>query len=405
MIGIATAAISMFVLLASPAFAAGTIRLVFGVAGQTLDDITSKSNAVKITRNGSNSKGAWDAYLEGRAYDSGQVGAKAFVSGTLAENAQVTAKSSPGYFLEPPDGVNYAGGKLIVYAAVTGGDIRGNASLDLSLDVNAHWSSWVATGSAHRTIGPQPGTEEVEMDIVVTLPATLDSTTGAFVDFNMVADANASTAPSGGKAETAIVDALNAGKITGFRILNASGVQLPGFTLTGSGGSIPERAAPPAGFAIAIEYYNKAFAHFFITTNAVEIAKLDSGAIAGWQRTGQSFKVYATPGPGLAAVCRFFSASFAPKSSHFYAPRGLGCDAVFTNPAWQYEGDVFYSPLPSPGGACPDGNIPVYRLYNNGQGGAPNHRFTTSEATRLDMLSDGYSGEGPGVGVGMCSPK
>ena len=405
MIGMATAALSMFVLLASPAFAAGTIRLVFGVAGQTSDDVTSKSSVAKITRNGSNSAGAWDAYLEGRAYDTGQVGAKAFVSGTLAENARVTAQSSPGYFLEPPDSVNFAGGKLVVYAAVTGGDIRGNASLDLNLDVKAHWSTWVASGSAHRTIGPQPGAEEVEIQVVVTLPTTLDSTTGAFVDFNMVADANASTAPSGGKAETAVVDALNAGKITGFRVLNASGVQLPGFTLTGAAGSIPERAPPPVGLARAIEYYNKAFAHFFITTNADEIAKLDSGAIAGWQRTGQSFNVYATSGPGLAAVCRFFSASFAPKSSHFYAPRGLGCDALLTSTVWQYEGDVFYTPLPSASGGCPDGNIPVYRLYNNGQDGAPNHRFTTSDATRLDMLSDGYLAEGAGVGVGMCSPK
>ena len=30
--------------------------------------------------------------------------------------------------------------------------------------------------------------------------------------------------------------------------------------------------------------------------------------------------------------------------------------------------------------------IPVYRLYNNGQGGAPNHRYTTSLATRTQML-------------------
>jgi len=182
-------------------------------------------------------------------------------------------------------------------------------------------------------------------------------------------------------------------------------LQLPGFTLAGNGAMIPERAAPPVGLARAIEFYNPSFAHFFITTNADEIAKLDSGATPGWQRTGQSFNVYANPGNGLAAVCRFFSVAFAPKSSHFYAPRGLGCDAVLANPVWRYEGDVFYTPLPSASGGCPDGNVPVYRLYNNGQGGAPNHRFTTSEATRLDMLRDGYVAEGTGVGVGMCSPQ
>ena len=54
---------------------------------------------------------------------------------------------------------------------------------------------------------------------------------------------------------------------------------------------------------------------------------------------------------------------------------------MLTDPAWQFEGDVFYTYLPdATSGACPAGNIPVYRVYNNGQGGAPNHRFTTDEA-------------------------
>jgi hypothetical protein len=403
--GMAAAALALFVVSATPAIARNTVRLVLDVGGQSAYDSTVDSNIASIERNGSSSAGAWNSYLEGRAFSSAQVGAKAFVSGTLAANAQVIATTTPGYYLDPPEGANYAGGKLVLYAALTGGDIRGNASLDLKVDVSAHWDSWVAYGSARRTIGNQPGSEDVEFDVVVALPAALDNAGGALVDLNMAVTAIAGIAPPKGQAETAIADALNAGKVTGFRVLNAAGVQLPGFTLAGNGAKIPERAAPPPGLARAIEFYNPAFAHFFITTNADEIAKLDSGAIAGWQRTGQSFNVYANPGIGLAAVCRFFSASFAPKSSHFYAPRGLGCDAALDNPVWQYEGDVFYTALPSASGGCPDGNVPVYRLYNNGQGGAPNHRFTTSEATRLDMLRDGYVAEGTGVGVGMCSPQ
>ena len=31
--------------------------------------------------------------------------------------------------------------------------------------------------------------------------------------------------------------------------------------------------------------------------------------------------------------------------------------------------------------------MPVYRMYNNGQGAAPNHRFTTDFATRDSMLT------------------
>ena len=67
-----------------------------------------------------------------------------------------------------------------------------------------------------------------------------------------------------------------------------------------------------------------------------------------------------------------------------------------------FEGDVFYMALPGATGDCPAGAVPVYRLYHNGQGGAPNHRFTTSDATRTQMLAAGYVAEGAGVGVGLC---
>ena len=364
------------------------------------------NNVAARSDTSSSSAGTWDAYLEGRRLDSAQVGAKAFVSGTVAANAQVVATSRSTLSLVPPEGVNFAGGKLVVYAALAGGDIRGNATLDLKLDIRAYRGiGWDASGSDHVTIGDQAGSEEVEFDVVVNLPTNLDSTRQASVDFTLVATANANIAPAKGQAATAIADARNAGRISGFRVLNAGGQQISGFTLSGSGARIPERAAPPSGLVRAVEFYNAEFAHFFISSIAEEIALLDEGKIAGWQRTGQSFNVYSADGTGRVAVCRFFSAAFLPKSSHFYAPRGLGCEGALADPAWQFEGDVFYTPLPDAGGDCPAGTLPVYRLYNNGRGGAPNHRFTTNEATRLDMLRDGYIAEGAGVGVGMCAPE
>src|SRR5262249_18441638 len=142
-----------------------------------------------------------------------------------------------------------------------------------------------------------------------------------------------------------------------------------------------------------------------ITAIADEINKLDAGVFVGWARTGQAFNVYSAAGAGLVSVCRFFTIAFPPTSSHFYAPRGLGCEGTFANKDWQFEGDVFYSPLPDAGGTCPTGTVPVYRLYNNGQGGAPNHRLTTSLAIRAQMLANGYIAEGAGIGVGMCSPN
>jgi hypothetical protein len=47
----------------------------------------------------------------------------------------------------------------------------------------------------------------------------------------------------------------------------------------------------------------------------------------------------------------------------------------------------------------------VYRLYNNGQGGAPNHRYTTASSVRDQMLAAGWILEGNGPGFAfMCAP-
>ncbi len=163
----------------------------------------------------------------------------------------------------------------------------------------------------------------------------------------------------------------------------------------------------PAGASIpiAVEYYHGGFGHYFLTNGGEEIDLLDTGAIAGWARTGQSFGVYLAPAAATPAVCRFFTTAFGAKSSHFYAPRDLGCEATFANPDWQFEGDVFFTKLPDTAGACPAGTDPVYRMYNDGQGGAPNHRLSTSLAVRDQMLGQGWIAEGAGIGVGMCAPQ
>jgi Repeat of unknown function (DUF5648) len=110
---------------------------------------------------------------------------------------------------------------------------------------------------------------------------------------------------------------------------------------------------------------------------------------------------------GSVAICRFFNDHFAPKSSHFYALRGFGCEATLaTFPDWKLEDDkLFNTMLPdAASGACPAGTIPVYRLYNNGMGNAPNHRFVTELAERQKMVTQGWVAEGAGTGVGMCVP-
>ena len=155
----------------------------------------------------------------------------------------------------------------------------------------------------------------------------------------------------------------------------------------------------------AIEYHHAAFDHYFITANPDEIAKLDNGTFAGWTRTGDAFSVYATDQVGTKPVCRFFSTAFAPKSSHFYAPDPAECAIVKRNSNWQIEGLVFNVPVPDADGNCAAGTQPVYRLFNNGMGAAPNHRYTTSSVTRALMIASGWTPEGLGVGVVMCSPS
>jgi len=107
----------------------------------------------------------------------------------------------------------------------------------------------------------------------------------------------------------------------------------------------------------------------------------------------------------LNAVCRFFSTAFAPKSSHFYTPLPAECTVVKSNPSWMFEAEVFFVAVPALDGACPTGTSPVYRIYNNGQGAAPNHRYTTDLAVRTAMLALGWIPEGYGpIGVIMCAP-
>ena len=156
-----------------------------------------------------------------------------------------------------------------------------------------------------------------------------------------------------------------------------------------------------------VEYYHAGFDHYFITANPDEIRLLDGGAFGGaWVRTGGTFRAHASNISGALPVCRFFSAAFAPKSSHFYTANAGECASLKANPKWTYEGIAFYTLLPTAAGTCTDGAARVYRLYNNGLGAAPNHRFTTDPLVQQQFATRGWIPEGAGpVGVGMCSPQ
>ena len=154
---------------------------------------------------------------------------------------------------------------------------------------------------------------------------------------------------------------------------------------------------------VASEFFHKGMGHYFVTAFAGEEAALD--AHPSWARTATQYRVHDAPGPGLVPVCRFFSASFAPLSSHFYTADAAECEIVKRNPSWTYEGIAFFVQSAAADRTCAAGSGPVYRLYNNGLTGAPNHRYTPWSAERAHFIARGWTAEGAGpLGMAFCVP-
>jgi len=155
----------------------------------------------------------------------------------------------------------------------------------------------------------------------------------------------------------------------------------------------------------AVEYFNAALGHYFVTASPDEAAALDAATIPGWARTGYAFSVAVDGSGGDLPVCRFFSAAFAPRSSHFYTPYDSECTLLKAGTTWTYESIAFYLSLPSATGACPAGATSIYRLYNNGATGAPNHRYTAVRAIFDAMRAQGWTAEGnDATGIFACGP-
>jgi hypothetical protein len=201
----------------------------------------------------------------------------------------------------------------------------------------------------------------------------------------------------------------------GTNALSRSGAVVPNMAtnFAGLSGSVTAAAPPPpppSQTTLAVEYYYDVWNFYFETAFVDEIAALDGGAFGGvWKRTGQTFNVWSQASANAAAVptCRFFSTAFAPKSSHFYTPFANECALRKTDPGWAYEAIAFYVQLTDANGLCPaGGTVPLYRVYNNGMGGAPNHRYTTDRAIRDQMLALGWlpEGNGPDV-IFACVPQ
>ncbi len=294
--------------------------------------------------------------------------------------------------------VNFAGGTLAI--ALTGTGVAppppGQGQLSFpSADVFA--TENVGSTSAPHTITVSNAGSAAVVVTAITSSAPSEFAVGNSTCATVAAGASCSftltfsPAAAGARAATITFTSNGAGSP---QTLAASG--------TGAGGTTP----PPTGTpTTAVEYYHAEFDHYFMTFINDEVTKLDNGTFRGWSRTGRSFKVYANAGAGLNPVCRFFSTAFDPKSSHFYTPVPTECAVVKTNANWMFEAEVFHVAVPDFDGNCPASTQPVYRVYNDGQGAAPNHRYTTDLAVRNAMLALGWIPEGMGkIGVIMCAP-
>jgi hypothetical protein len=162
-----------------------------------------------------------------------------------------------------------------------------------------------------------------------------------------------------------------------------------------------------AALSSALEFYDPALDHYFMTADATEISDLDHGMHSGWTRTGHAFAVGSEPAAYAEPVCRFYGLPSAGLDSHFYSANAGECENVklrFAD-AWSFESSsVFAAALPDTvTGECPAQMQPVYRLWNARKDS--NHRYTTDASVRQGMLARGFVAEGYGAqGVAMCSP-
>ncbi len=145
--------------------------------------------------------------------------------------------------------------------------------------------------------------------------------------------------------------------------------------------------------ATAVIYYHAQLAHFFLTADPAEQARLDTGITAGWTRTGDRFRVViAGTLPELSPVCRFYGRPEAGLDSHFFSAAPDECAAVAQkfSASWLLESpSVFQVHLPDRStGVCPRGSQKIVRAFN-GRADA-NHYYGIVAAAPAGWMYEGY---------------
>ena len=154
----------------------------------------------------------------------------------------------------------------------------------------------------------------------------------------------------------------------------------------------------------AVEYYYANWNFYFVTSSPDEISVLDGGAFGGvWKRTGQTFTVWSDASGGRSQHAASSAPVLRRRARTFTRLMPPNARRSRTTRIGDFQSIAFYLRVPDANGNCPAGTVILYRLYNNGMGGAANHRFTTDAATFAQMQAAGWLFEGDGkTGAFAC---
>jgi hypothetical protein len=362
-IGSAVATPGQLSIPASLSFASQTVSTTSAVSSMTITNIggTAVSVSSVVSSNPAEFTIATNSCTTVNAGASCSVGVTFKPSVAGARTATITVIS------------NGVGSPQTISASGTGSASASPGQLSMATTLSFASQAVATTSAASSVTITNVGSTAVAMSGVVSSnPAefTIASSTCATVNPGATCSIGVTFKPSVIGARNGSISLVSNG-VGSPQAISASGTG----TTAGSSPTVP-----------VVEYYNAVLDHYFITPVSAEVGLLDTKTppFQDWSRTGYQFNGYAnaTAPAGSVAICRFFNSTFAPKSSHFYAPHGLGCEATIASfPDWKLEDD------------------------NGGKGGAPHHRFGTSLAERQTMIDKGYVPEGNGIGVGMCAPQ
>jgi serine protease len=173
--------------------------------------------------------------------------------------------------------------------------------------------------------------------------------------------------------------------------------------------TIPASANPPAGTASVVEFYDATLDHYFVTSDPLEIATLDTDT-PRWRRTGHVFYAWidptqAPPGVSPQPVCRFYAGPEQQIDSHWFSADPVECDAVHAPGShWTRETSAaFWVEMPAIDGQCRAGTLPVHRFFNNRRDA--NQRHTVDLSVKRAMINRAWVPDGKGAnGAAFCAP-